>query len=183
MRARLLVPLLVLALHSAVICQGQRLLNGRSFSGSFTDFTTPVDDLQVIANFQDGTVHRYPAVQLWGDQFQPAPFITAPLVLAGCASSWTKASFKPSDIDGCSPTCPSSCSDCGWNYMNNSIAVVLRGNCYFSDKSRNAATNGAVGILIVDNIVEDTAHMSFAHVGPALTIPPSSLATLQVFRL
>ena len=51
--------------------------------------------------------------------------------------------------------------------MNNSIAVVHRGNCCFSDKSRNAAANGAVGVLIVDN----TAHMYFGHVGDALSIP------------
>ena len=155
------------------------------FSGSFTDFTTEVDDLQVIANFQDGTIHRYPAVQLWGDtQFQPAPFVTARFVLAGCANSWKKESFKPTDIDGCSASCPSSCSDsCGWNSMNNSIAVVLRSNCYFSDKSRNAAANGAVGILIVDNIVEDTAHMGFAHVGPALTIPTVIVGNLSLIHI
>ena len=173
MRAILLVPLLLLLLPAAVRGQTIRLSNGQMFSGSFTDFTTPVDDLQVIANFGDGTVHRYPAVQLWGDtQFQPAPFVTAPLRFAGCSNGWNKGSFTPTDIDGCSASCPPGCpTSCGWNNMNNSIAVVLRSNCYFSDKSRNAAANGAVGILIVDNIVEDTAHMGFAHVGPALSIP------------
>ena len=84
MRVILLVPLLVLLLAAAVRGQTIRLSNGQMFSGSFTDFTTPVDDLQVIANFGDGTVHRYPAVQLWGDQYQPAPFVTAPLRFAGC---------------------------------------------------------------------------------------------------
>ena len=99
----MLVPLLVLLLHAAALCQCQKinLYSGQMFSGSFTDFTTPVDDLQVIANFQDGSIHRYPAVQLWGDQYQPAPFITARFVLAGCTNSCKKESFQASDINAC----------------------------------------------------------------------------------
>ena len=53
-------------------------------------------------------------------------------------------------------------------FSSGSIALIERGNCFFSDKVLNAAAAGAIGALIYDNI--DQTLISVTH-QDQVTIP------------
>jgi len=71
--------------------------------------------------------------------------------------------YSKSDIPGLNKTLPMTASVNGTSFglgcepfaedLTGKVVVVLRGDCLFSIKARNALDRGAVGILFVNNIV------------------------------
>jgi PKD repeat protein len=107
---------------------------------------------------------------------RPRLLVTAPPAAAG-AYNVGNASFGPalsspgvtgqivaalygSATDGCSPITSG---------VSGKIALIDRGNCFFTVKVKNAQTAGAIGAVIADNIVESVVGMSGTD--PTITIP------------
>jgi hypothetical protein len=84
--------------------------------------------------------------------FGPAlssPGVTGPIVAATDVSD----TAGPSTTDGCSAfTNPAQ--------VAGKIALIDRGNCFFTVKVKNAQTAGALAAIIADNVVEDVIGMS-----------------------
>ncbi len=62
------------------------------------------------------------------------------------------------------------------NSVSGKIAVIDRGTCTFTTKIRNAETAGAIGVLMVQNIVGDPIAMGADGTTPVPTIPAAMLS-------
>ena len=91
-----------------------------------------------------------------------APIASAPLVLS--------PQFVNADLtgtDGCSNYAP--------NQFANAIAVIARGTCAIADKVANAASAGAVAVIMSDNRPEDPTQINYGLGDTPVSVPVFSI--------
>ena len=137
------------------------------------------------ANFATPADGGNPRMQmyLWTTSGNSANFLTvnSPTAIAGAYNS-TDATFGPGipatpitrDVviatDGTTPNTADACDPItNGSAMNNKIALIDRGDCTFVSKVENAQNNGAVAVIIVNNVAGAPVTMGGA--SSTITIP------------
>lgn len=145
------------------------------------NFTRPPDG-------ESGTMNMY----VWSLQNANLLHVTAPGNLAGdftCGTASFGSPITTTHISGQvvlmndgsgSPTL--GCNLPALDYTGK-IVLIDRGTCYFDAKVFNAQQKGAIGVIVVDNLEENTFSLGQASVGASVKIPSVLIKKLDGNRL
>lgn len=81
-------------------------------------------------------------------------------VLAAADSNYSSGALVSGDLTLAPTTNRLACNSFGNNFFNGSVAVVYRGECFFTDKISNAQQAGASGVIVINNVPGGNVSMS-----------------------
>jgi extracellular elastinolytic metalloproteinase len=130
----------------------QMYLWGASPFGEFLDVIDPTNNTTLLGTY-DSTRFPFIPIPREGD-----PSLDSALVLVeDNGLPWVSANSTPPGVPAPSPDTKDGCTAytaASAAAVKGKIAVIIRGNCPFVDKITIAQDNGAIGVIIINNVPE-----------------------------